>query len=167
MNQSIFLWLNSWAGQNPFFDLLAFFAARDLIFILLAGFLGFIWRQAATARPRLVVATLLCGLLAFQLATLIQVLVPVARPQATAEPVNILIAYANQQSLPSEHTLFAFLLAAIVFGRRRSLGLEYLAGATIIGLSRIVVGVHWPLDVLAGALIGIGFGWLATLLLDD
>lgn len=166
MNQDLFLWFNNFVGQSVIFDTFALFGARDLIFILAAGYLGVVFGEPARSRPRLVVDTILCALLAFQLVILIHAVYPVARPQATDLPVNVLIEYANHQSFPSQHTLFAFLLAMIVFSCRKRLGIAYLAGATIIGLSRIVVGVHWPADVLAGALIGIGLGYLATLLLD-
>ena len=166
MNHDLFLWFNNFVGQSVVFDTVAFFSARDLIFVLAAGYLGFIFREAARQRPRLVVATILCGLLAFQLVVLIHAIYPTPRPQATDLPVKVLIEYANNYSFPSQHTIFAFLLATIVFCCRKRLGIAYLTGATIIGLSRIVVGVHWPADVLAGAVIGIGFGYLATLLLD-
>ncbi len=166
MNQAIFIWLNNFAGQSAVFDAFAFFGARDLIFILVLGYLCFLFGEPARKRPRLVVATILCAVLAFQLTVLIQAIYPVARPQATNLPVNILIEYANNQSFPSQHTLVAFLLATVVFSCRRRLGVAYFAGATIIALSRIVVGVHWPADVLVGAVIGIGFGYLGTLLLD-
>lgn len=166
MNEALFLWLNNLAGQSVIFDTLALFAAGDLIFILVVAYLGFVFSKPAKNRPSLVVDTILCTLLAFQLVILIHAVYPVARPQATDLPVKVLIEYANNQSFPSQHTLFAFLLATIVFSCRKRLGIAYLAGATIIGLSRIVVGVHWPADVLAGALIGIAFGYLGALLLD-
>lgn len=166
MNQALFLWLNNLAGQSVIFDTVVLFAAGDLIFILAAGYLGFVFREPAKTRPRLVVDTILCALLAFQLVILIHAIYPVARPQATDLPVKALIEYANNQSFPSQHTLFAFLLATIVFSCRKRLGIAYLAGATIIGLSRIVAGVHFPADILAGALLGIGLGYLGALLLD-
>ena len=173
MNQDLFLWFNNLVGQSVVFDTIAFFSARDLIFILVAGYLGFVFRESAKGRPRLVVATILCSLLAFQLIILIHAVYPTPRPQATDLPVKVLIEYVNNYSFPSRHTVFAFLLATVVFSclcrrgfRARLVGIAYLTGATIIGLSRIVVGVHFPADVLAGAVIGIGFGYLATLLLD-
>ena len=166
MNQALFLWLNNLVGQSAVFDVLVLFAARDLFFILVVGYVVVVFGEPARRRPRLVVDTILCSLLAFQFVILIHAVYPLARPQATDLPVKVLIEYANYQFFPSQHTLFAFFLAAIVFSCRKKLGIAYLAGATIIGLSRIVVGVHWPLDVLAGALIGLAFGYLASLLLD-
>lgn len=173
MNESIFLWFNSWAGQGDLFDALAVFTARDLIFLLIISYLGFVFKQPSRNRPRLVVATVLCAVISLQIVILINGVYPTPRPQATDLPVNVLIEYANNQSFPSQHTMFSFFLASLVFfypalakNRQKILGLAYLAGATIIGLSRIVVGVHFPADILAGALLGVGIGYLGTLLLD-
>lgn len=64
-------------------------------------------------------------------------------------------------SFPSGHTTTAFTVAAVLaasFSSRR-LAIALICGAGLVGLSRIATGVHWPLDVLAGA----GGGWLCGL----
>jgi membrane-associated phospholipid phosphatase len=60
-------------------------------------------------------------------------------------------------SFPSGHAGMAFAQAGVwVMGlrRRRPLRTALLALAVLVGLSRVMVGVHWPLDVLWGALGG-------------
>lgn len=64
------------------------------------------------------------------------------------------------QSFPSGHALFFFAAATAVYCRNRLLGMIFFAAATLISLARIFVGVHWPSDILAGALLGILTGWL-------
>ncbi|WP_456466435.1 phosphatase PAP2 family protein [Methanopyrus sp.] len=60
-------------------------------------------------------------------------------------------------SLPSGHTAQAFALAtAYHLQRRGHLSPLLWTWATLIGATRILLGVHWPHDVLAGALVGIG-----------
>ncbi len=167
MNQAFFLWLNNFVGQSVVFDTLALFAARDLIYIMLAGFLGVIWRSRPTGRPRVFVAAVLCGVIALQIILLVHQSYPNPRPQATDLPVKALITYTNDYSFPSLHTTFAFFLAMLVFSLRPRLGIAYFAGATIIGLFRVVAGVHWPLDILAGAVLGIANGWVGRLLLYE
>ncbi len=65
----------------------------------------------------------------------------------------------TQNSFPSGHAATAFALAAAVLcsldpKNRLRWGLPLVLGAMLIGLSRIAVGAHWPLDVLSGAAIG-------------
>lgn len=72
-------------------------------------------------------------------------------------------------SFPSGHTATAFALAVWVFllaysTRYRLWGYGALLLAGLIGLSRIYRGVHYPSDVLAGALIGVLWGAMAHLL---
>jgi len=85
------------------------------------------------------------------------------RPFLTLPNVDLLVYENGSYSFPSGHTASSF-AAAVVIGlkykfnfRGKSYGLIYplLAFAGVIGFSRIYVGVHYPLDVAFGALIGI------------
>lgn len=58
-------------------------------------------------------------------------------------------------SFPSGHAAFFFALAIVVYFWNRRWGWWYFAAAFLIGLARIFAGVHWPLDVLGGALLGV------------
>jgi undecaprenyl-diphosphatase len=59
-------------------------------------------------------------------------------------------------SMPSAHATRAFAVAGLIaLGTRRRVGASVLVLATLIGLSRIYLGMHWPGDVLVGALLGI------------
>lgn len=44
--------------------------------------------------------------------------------------------------------------------------LPMLVGALLVGLARIAVGAHWPIDVLVGAMVGISAGWFAALIVN-
>ena len=67
---------------------------------------------------------------------------------------HLFVPPSPDPSFPSDHAVAAFAIAfAVVFYGRR-VGALFLAGATVIAVSRVVVGVHYPGDVLAGALVG-------------
>ncbi|MCL4236448.1 MAG: phosphatase PAP2 family protein, partial [Deltaproteobacteria bacterium] len=67
----------------------------------------------------------------------------------------------RRESFGSGHTTAAFAFAAgmIYAGRRRARRL-WLAFGAFVGASRMVCGVHFPLDVLAGAILGCGSSFL-------
>jgi undecaprenyl-diphosphatase len=58
-------------------------------------------------------------------------------------------------SFPSGHTTVFFAIAMAVFYFNKKWGIIAFVVAILVGLSRVYTGVHWPLDIVAGALIGI------------
>jgi undecaprenyl-diphosphatase len=66
--------------------------------------------------------------------------------------------------LPSGHASRAFALAGLVGLRFRwRAGGAALAFATLVGVSRVYLGLHWPSDILVGAFVGIGIAVLVEL----
>lgn len=70
--------------------------------------------------------------------------------------IQPLIAHAPTGSFPSGHATAFFALALVVFYFNRKWGCWIFALSLFMGLARIFTGVHWPSDILAGALIGLG-----------
>lgn len=88
------------------------------------------------------------------------------RPYITLEKSLPLILSGDPNSFPSGHTCAAFAVASAFYydKRHRQLTLTFLGIAAFMGYSRLYVGVHYPLDVFAGTLIGWFSGWLAVIL---
>jgi undecaprenyl-diphosphatase len=83
------------------------------------------------------------------------------RPFTThAAATHLLSAPSPDPSFPSDHAAAAFAIAFCVLAFSRWAGVGFLSAATLIGLSRIALGMHYPSDVLAGLLVG----WGAALL---
>lgn len=73
------------------------------------------------------------------------------RPFGVLSGINNLLGKSiGDASFPSSHTVVAFVLAFSVFWINRIYGVAFLAGAFLISISRIVAGVHYPTDILAG-----------------
>ena len=68
-------------------------------------------------------------------------------------------------SFPSSHTAFFAALATTMYFCNHTMGKWYMLAAFVIGFARIGAGVHWPLDILGGALLGISIAVLIEFLL--
>ena len=82
-----------------------------------------------------------------------------------AESLRVVGHVLRRQSFPSGHSLTAFTVAGIiVFGFRQTwVRVLALTAGSLVALSRIGVGVHWPVDVAAGAFGGWLSAWLGVL----
>ncbi len=88
------------------------------------------------------------------------------RPCDVDTAVQLLIPHPEGFSFPSGHTGASFAAAsALFFGGNRMWAVAS-ALAVLIGFSRIYLYVHYPSDVLAGALLGIMLGWLGNFLCE-
>lgn len=58
-------------------------------------------------------------------------------------------------SFPSSHAVNVFAVSSIIFSYYRRTGLAFFAWSCVVGFSRIYVGVHFPLDVIVGIIVGI------------
>lgn len=135
-----------------------------------ASLLAVLSLLVAVRRPEafwaLIVATLVCTLYTRGLKLGVDVLRP--SDILPADMIRILGPKLHGHSFPSGHTSSAFVFAGVLFAftaswRQRLL---LILLASLVGLSRVALGVHWPQDVLAGAaggLVSAAVGvWLAT-----
>ena len=76
------------------------------------------------------------------------------RPEAAGVPVNLRTHSHSGWSFPSNHAANNFALARTVQILAPTYAIPAYVFATVVGLSRTYVGVHYPLDVAGGALIG-------------
>lgn len=77
------------------------------------------------------------------------------RPCDLLQHFQAYVVPGDKFSLPSGHTAAAFLMATVIMHFYPSLAVLAFTWASLVGLSRIVLRVHFPLDVLLGASLGI------------
>jgi undecaprenyl-diphosphatase len=82
------------------------------------------------------------------------------RPFAELVAVEPLVAHEQERSFPSRHVASGLAMAVIGSRVRPRLGAAMTGVAWLLGLSRIAAGLHYPSDVLAGALLGTTIGRL-------
>lgn len=63
------------------------------------------------------------------------------------------------KSFPSDHTSLAFFLAYLLFKCKRNWWWSFII-AGLVGFGRVAAGVHYPLDILAGSVVGVALGYL-------
>lgn len=111
---------------------------------------------------RLFPAMAACTVTSFGLAAvavaLLKELVDRARPALVDSAIHPLVLTPSSASFPSGHTATAFATAAVVGVFHPRLRWPLFGLAALVGLSRIYLGVHFWLDVLAGAALGLAIG---------
>lgn len=84
-----------------------------------------------------------------------------ARPRPTELLDAIVVSSAHGYSFPSGHATMAFALATVLSAKEPKWRWWFFILAVLISLSRIYMGVHYPLDVIGGAMIGWAIGRLS------
>jgi membrane-associated phospholipid phosphatase len=134
------------------------FAANDLVFVIVAivalTFL-FPWRTHRLDRRIGAVMATAAGGVALLLVQPIANAVDRTRPFVAHPHSKLLVSHARDAGFPSDHATGAFAMAMALWFYDRTIGSICFVLAAIVAFARVYVGVHYPGDVVAGALIGI------------
>jgi undecaprenyl-diphosphatase len=132
--------------------------AQSVLVILIAAAAFALWlvgRPGGSHRWKLASASALASAaLALEANQLIAKVWHRPRPYET-HPALYHLSKSHDPSFPSDHASAAFAIAFAVFLFDRMVGTLFLAVAVVIGLARVLIGVHYPGDVLAGAAVGL------------
>ncbi len=152
--------------RSDFLDVFMPFATKlgngGILWVLcsLALFLFPKTRKAGAAMAvSLILEVICCNLL-------LKPLVARIRPYDVNTAVELLIRPPVDYSFPSGHTCASFAAASALFFCRNRGWITAFVAAVLIAFSRLYLYVHYPTDVLAGALLGILLGWLGVMLVS-
>jgi undecaprenyl-diphosphatase len=132
-------------------DPLAWYAGASAVLFALALLILLVVPR--TRRAAVVGAIAAPGALAIAAAT--SAVLPRARPFVAHPGLHRFVAHAADPGFPSDHAAAAFAIATALFASSRPVGAPLLVAAALLAISRVGVGVHYPSDVLAGAVIGV------------
>ncbi|MCP4262609.1 MAG: phosphatase PAP2 family protein, partial [Planctomycetes bacterium] len=147
--------------QNTFLDALMIFFTKNrfILFIAVLSPLFFKdWRKGLIVFTICVAGTIVAS----SSVSLLKQLFSKPRPCHTLENVRLLVACNSDFSLPSGHSATSFTIALIIGHLYKQAKIPAFIVAFIVAFSRIYVGVHYPSDVIAGAVWG---GILAMIIL--
>jgi undecaprenyl-diphosphatase len=173
MDYRIERWINGPAGHHAALDGLMRHAAtwgQWLFIALLAGWFILGWARGRARDRQGALTALIAGGGALLVNQGLSHLWGRDRPFADhPRAVHLLIGHGADGSFPSDHAAGAFAIAAVLFVLHRRLGVLALLAAALMSFARVYVGVHYPGDVLAGALVGVAVAvllltWLAPLM---
>lgn len=163
MSLDLFLFqkINQFAGKNIYLDRGAIFFAKYFEFILVLFLISILVKNFRRFWPTLIQTFLAVSLSRLIITETIRWLFPRNRPFVENE-INLLFFHnPTEPSFPSGHATFFFAIAAVIYFHNKKNGILFFLSGFLISFARVFSGIHWPSDVLAGALIGIFSGWLA------
>ncbi len=162
LDKSIFIFLNTYIA-NPVFDFIFPIITEPDNWLIpgLLGLFAFIYFEKKKA-----LLLVLLGLISFALTDaisyrIVKPLVGRLRPCNPDFPLtggHFLMGYKSSFSFPSNHAANMFGVATVFYYFYKGKAIYFFGFAALIGFSRIYVGVHYPADVLAGAILGIFIG---------
>ena len=168
LNENLFLWINN-AFASPLMDGAMTFVTvtGDATVVIGLGLMSLFWRGAPWRTAVIFLAAMAAGGASVHV---IKQSLPKDRPLAHFEErihsgdvtVRTPFMALRHRTFPSGHTQAAF-TAAVFFSLliwRPGPAAALLVWAAMVGLSRIYLGVHFPMDVAGGAMVGAFCGWL-------
>lgn len=164
MNNAIFYFFYSLANQNQLLDSIIIFFANTFpyLVVILAGLFLLFHHEVFQAespirvfleKKKEILLVFFSSFLAYFLSVLLKILFHTPRPFVLLEGVSALFGQSGY-AFPSGHTSFFGALAFSIFFLHKKVGYIFMFFALLIGLARISAGVHFPVDILGGFVLG-------------
>jgi len=149
-------------GHSSTIDSIVLFFAEYFPFAVGGAFFVLVVVSAYSRRQQLQIFgdAILSGIIARVIVEGIRSVYQRPRPFLTEHTNQLLSLYSS--SFPSGHAAFFFGFAFAIYQHNRRWGIWFLIAAAIISLARIMAGVHYPSDILAGAILGILVAYALT-----
>ena len=185
LNNQIFLAFYSLAHKSFFFDKMVVFFAQYFPYLVVIFSIIFllyhhevlsikknrddkgIWDSFKILKQKWkeIVLVFFSGVLAWSIATVLKMMFHTPRPYIAFENVVPLLNKTDF-SFPSGHATFFMALGFAIYLSHKKVGYYFIFFALIIGLARIIAGVHFPGDILGGFVLGIFIAYLVRVIYD-
>ncbi len=155
MDLYLFNLVHDLAGVSRLLDLAGIFLAKYLGYFLILATIAFLLSAKSKFVSNSIFILLSLILSRGLIAETIRFIFPRTRPFAALDFEPLVNHLSATPAFPSGHASFYFALATALIILNYRWKWWVLAGVIIMGVARIFVGVHWPADILAGAIVGI------------
>jgi undecaprenyl-diphosphatase len=160
MDTALFHLINQ-DGQNSFFDWFMPFMTdlKNFTYVLVILGAYIVWRERKGGLVFLLFVGLTLAITDPFSSRLLKEWVGRIRPCQVLENVRLLTDCNTSYSFPSSHAVNIFAVAYFLSQMFRRLAPLFFAIAAVVGYSRVYMGIHYPLDVIGGAAIGLLIAW--------
>lgn len=180
VDRYLLLWINGYSRHSWFFDKANLFISNNAL--LKGGFIAaifwYLWFKPDENQVRNrdhIVITLAVGLIAMFLARVLALTLPFRLRPIHQEGLPFVLPFGMDStelqgwsSFPSDHAVLFFALASGIFfiSKKWSL-LALFHSALVVTFPRIYLGMHYPSDIVAGALLGIAMSVTGNIYLNQ
>ncbi len=156
MNYTVFQWFNNFAGSSKLLDTLMIAITNSAVYVAIL-FMFILWfnngkKVNAIKKQYTVLYTTLSVIIALLVNIVIHAVYYHPRPFVSHD-VHQLVPHAADSSFVSDHSVLVFSIAFVFLLRGEKLKYIALIWAVLVGVSRMYVGVHYPLDILGAAFL--------------
>lgn len=158
LDYKLFGFLNGLAGHAYALDFLYAVLAEAVIYAMIGGaLLLFIFKRKNRVQAIICIEAAAAAFISrVVFVSIVRAIVFRARPFVSSIVIQLVYHNPLEDSFPSGHATVMFAIAtSFLLGKPKWLGILFFIFATVSALARVVVGVHFPSDIFAGAIIGI------------
>ena len=137
---------------------LIIFIAKYFIIIIPIILAYYIWTH--DNKKKAFIETISISIIAFTawiIANIFKNILKIPRPDIN---VNVLLKNESLYSFPSGHMTFFFAVATVLYFYHRGMAFAIALFGIAVGLSRVYVGVHRPIDIIGGIALGVIIGYI-------
>ncbi len=129
------------------------FLASILIWLMFFGLIV-LWVVDGKIKRETVIHALFASLVAWTISEIIKYIFPTLRPFQVQHLIPLTSTVPWDGAFPSGHTALAFALSVTILKHDKKVGILYLIMAGLVGIARIMAHVHYPIDIMGGAILG-------------